>query len=82
MSQCKMKAPAYLSRPHFAKADSHYARQFQVGLHPETERHDSYFLIEPHTSVPLEVTSIIIGKQNKTQQKRKSISRLEMLPLS
>ena len=81
VSQCKMKAPAYLSRPHFAKADSYYARQFQVGIHPETERHDSYFLIEPHTSVPLEVTNIIIGKQNKTKQKRKSISRLEMLPL-
>ena len=55
-----MKAPAYLSRPHFDKADSYYARQFQVGIHPETEKHESYFLIEPHTSVPLEVTNLTI----------------------
>jgi len=55
VSQCKMKAPAYLSRPHFDKADNYYARQFQVGIHPETEEHESYFLIEPHTSIPLEV---------------------------
>ena len=57
VSNCKMKAPAFLSRPHFDKADSYYARQFQIGVHPETEKHDSYFLIEPHTSVPLEVTT-------------------------
>ena len=53
-----MKAPAYLSRPHFDGADSYYARQFQVGIHPETEKHDSYFLIEPHTSIPLEVRNL------------------------
>merc|ERR1719411_393927 len=39
VSQCKMKAPAYLSRPHFDGADSYYARQFQIGIHPETEKH-------------------------------------------
>ena len=58
VSQCKMKAPAYLSRPHFDKADPYYANQFQYGIHPEPEKHDSYFLIEPHTSIPLEVTII------------------------
>lgn len=55
VSTCKMKAPAYLSRPHFEKADGFYARQFQIGIHPETSQRDSYFLIEPHTSIPLEV---------------------------
>ena len=59
VSNCKMKAPAYLSRPHFDKADSFYARQFQLGVHPETEKHDSHFLIEPHTSVPLEVNMFV-----------------------
>jgi len=55
VSNCKMNAPAFLSRPHFDKADRFYAKQFQIGVHPETEKHDSYFLIEPHTSIPLEV---------------------------
>ena len=60
VSQCKMKAPAFLSRPHFEKADGYYAKQFQIGIHPETSQRDSYFLIEPHTSIPLEVRSIMI----------------------
>lgn len=61
VSTCKMKAPAYLSRPHFEKADGFYARQFQIGIHPETSQRDSYFLIEPHTSIPLEVAPPAIG---------------------
>ena len=55
VSDCKMSAPAFLSRPHFDQADPFFARQFQAGVEPETEKHDSYFLIESHTSIPLEV---------------------------
>jgi len=55
VSQCKMKSPAFLSRPHFYLADNHYRDQFQIGIHPHPENHESFFLIEPHTSIPLQV---------------------------
>jgi len=55
VSHCKMKAPAYLSRPHFYQADPSYQQQFQVGIQPDPERHQSFFLIEPHTSIPVQV---------------------------
>jgi len=55
VSQCKMKSPAFLSRPHFYLADNYYKDQFQIGIHPHPEDHESFFLIEPHTSIPLQV---------------------------
>jgi len=55
VTQCKMKSPAFLSRPHFYMADSYYKDQFQIGIHPHPENHESFFLIEPHTSIPLQV---------------------------
>ena len=50
-----MKSPAFLSRPHFYLADNYYKDQFQIGMHPHPENHESFFLIEPHTSIPLQV---------------------------
>ena len=55
VSQCKMKSPAFLSRPHFYRADNYYGEQFQIGIQPRPENHESFFLIEPHTSIPLQV---------------------------
>jgi len=55
VSQCKMKSPAFLSRPHFYQADSYYGQQFQIGIQPRPDKHESFFLIEPHTSIPLQV---------------------------
>ena len=77
VSQCKMKAPAFLSRPHFEKADGYYAKQFQIGIHPETSQRDSYFLIEPHTSIPLEVSAgNITLTQHLTSQLNWNIAQL------
>ena len=56
VTQCKMKSPAFLSRPHFHLADPSYAAQFQSGLRADPERHDSHFLIEPLSSIPLKVS--------------------------
>jgi len=56
VTQCKMKSPAFVSRPHFYEADPFYAQQFQYGIMPDPDMHDSHFLIEPKTSIPLEVS--------------------------
>ena len=58
VTQCKMKSPAFLSRPHFHLADPSYAAQFQSGLRADPERHDSHFLIEPLSSIPLKVSHL------------------------
>jgi len=56
VTQCKMKSPAFLSRPHFHMADKFYPDQFQYGIKPLQEKHESFFLIEPMSSIPLQVT--------------------------
>ena len=63
MAPCKVTperpngAPLALSYPHFYQADPSYQQQFQVGIQPDPERHQSFFLIEPHTSIPVQVGS-------------------------
>ena len=52
---CKTKSPVYVSRPHFYLADQSYLRQFQHGLRPDPEKHDSVFWLEPMSSIPLKV---------------------------
>ena len=52
MTQCKLKSPGYVSRPHFYLADQSYLHQFQHGLSPEASKHDSVFWVEPRTSIP------------------------------
>lgn len=56
VTQCKLKSPAFISRPHFLGADPFYLDQFQYGIHPDPERHESSFLIEPKSSIPLKVS--------------------------
>ena len=33
----------------------HPSRQLQTGMRPDPERHESYFMIEPQTSIPVKV---------------------------
>ena len=58
-TQCKMKSPSFVSRPHFLGADSFYQDQFQYEIHPDPEKHESAILIEPKSSIPLKVTFFI-----------------------
>ena len=53
VTQCKMKSPVFVSRPHFHLADPAYLTQFQSGLSPEEEKHNSLLWLEPMTSVPV-----------------------------
>ena len=55
MTQCKKKSPVFVSRPHFYLADETYLRQFQYGLSPDPDRHNSVFWMEPMSSIPLKV---------------------------
>ena len=53
MTQCKAKSPVFVSRPHFHLADQTYLNQFQAGLRPDPEKHNSLLWLEPMTSVPV-----------------------------
>lgn len=55
VTQCKMKSPAFVSRPHFYKADPSYLQQFQYGMMPDPSKHDSSFWVEPESSIPVKV---------------------------
>ena len=55
VTQCKVKSPAFVSRPHFHLADPYYAQQFQYGLHPDPNLHESSFWLEPQSSIPIKV---------------------------
>ena len=50
-----MKAPVYVSRPHFYLADQTYLDQFEDGLRPDPERHSSVLWLEPLSSIPVKV---------------------------
>ena len=55
MTNCKRKSPTFVSRPHFYLADPSYLHQFQYGLSPDPERHNSVFWLEAMSSIPLKV---------------------------
>lgn len=55
VTTCKMKSPAFISRPHFHLADPYYQQQFQYGVQPLEGVHDSALWIEPKSSIPLKV---------------------------
>ena len=55
VTQCKVKSPAFVSRPHFHLADPHYRDQFQFGLQPDPSLHDSAIWVEPTASIPVKV---------------------------
>jgi len=55
VTQCKVKSPAFVSRPHFHLADPYYAEQFQYGVHSDPNLHESFFWLEAKSSIPIKV---------------------------
>jgi len=55
VTQCKGKSPAFLSRPHFFKADEYFSNAMQIGIQQDPVDHESFFMIEPQTSIPVKV---------------------------
>jgi len=54
ISKCRFGAPAFVSFPHFYKADPSYLLNIK-GLNPSQKLHEFYIAVEPHTGIPLDV---------------------------
>jgi len=54
ISKCRFGAPAFISFPHFYKADPSYLSDIE-GLYPRQNLHEFYIAIEPYTGIPLDV---------------------------
>ncbi|PNF42501.1 hypothetical protein B7P43_G08759 [Cryptotermes secundus] len=54
ISACRYGIPAFISYPHFYKADKHYLRQLK-GLEPVPKRHRFYITLEPRTGILLDL---------------------------
>ncbi|XP_026677185.1 LOW QUALITY PROTEIN: uncharacterized protein LOC103506297 [Diaphorina citri] len=79
VTSCRFGAPAFVSYPHFYKADPYFA-SLVTGMKPERDKHEFYLTLEPSTGIPLDVgarfqinlllqpiESIIFLKINKKQ---------------
>ncbi|CAH0555939.1 unnamed protein product [Brassicogethes aeneus] len=56
VSACRYGSPAFVSLPHFHKADSYYQDCIE-GVTSEDSKHDFYMVFEPTTGIPLEVAA-------------------------
>ncbi|KAK2581278.1 hypothetical protein KPH14_008068 [Odynerus spinipes] len=56
ITSCRYGAPAFVSLPHFYKADPTLREQV-VGMNPNEEDHNFYITLEPTTGIPLEVAA-------------------------
>lgn len=57
-SSCRFGAPIYLSNPHFLEADPYYASLLTPNsLKPDKKRHETKFVYEPVSGVPLSVAA-------------------------
>lgn len=56
ITSCRYGAPAFVSLPHFYKADP-ILRDGIVGMNPNEEDHDFYITLEPTTGIPLQVAA-------------------------
>ncbi|XP_030762896.1 protein croquemort-like isoform X2 [Sitophilus oryzae] len=56
ISACRYGSPAYVSLPHFHKADRFYTDSIE-GLKSEDDLHDFFMVFEPTTGIPLEVAA-------------------------
>ncbi len=54
-STCRFGAPAFVSFPHYYRADSFYQNQVE-GLNPDAELHRLHIDLEPRTSIPLKAS--------------------------
>lgn len=53
VSKCKFGAPAYLSLPHFRRADPSYSEAIE-GMTPDEKEHSILMALEPNTGLPLQ----------------------------
>ncbi|CAH1112788.1 unnamed protein product [Psylliodes chrysocephalus] len=56
VSNCRHGSPAFVSLPHFYKADPYYLDGVD-GLSPEENMHSFYMIFEPNTGIPLSVAA-------------------------
>ncbi|XP_050293736.1 uncharacterized protein LOC126734243 [Anthonomus grandis grandis] len=56
ISACRYGSPAYVSLPHFNKADPYYTSLLE-GVKPVKDRHDFFMIFEPKTGLPLQVSA-------------------------
>ncbi|KAF2886543.1 hypothetical protein ILUMI_19630, partial [Ignelater luminosus] len=52
LSSCRYGLPLFASLPHFYGADPVYLDSVE-GLHPDREKHETFVIVEPHTSILL-----------------------------
>ncbi|CAH1156005.1 unnamed protein product [Phaedon cochleariae] len=55
VSLCKHGSPAFISLPHFYKADPYYINSVD-GLNPSKEKSEFFMIFEPNTGIPLQVS--------------------------
>ncbi|CAG9862241.1 unnamed protein product [Phyllotreta striolata] len=56
VSNCRHGSPAFVSLPHFYKADPYYL-DLVDGLNPQEDLHQFYMVFEPTTGIPLSVAA-------------------------
>ncbi|CAG9772833.1 unnamed protein product [Ceutorhynchus assimilis] len=56
ISACRYGSPAFVSLPHFYKADPYYTSLVD-GLEPNESRHDFFMIFEPKTGMALQVSA-------------------------
>ncbi|KAL1463325.1 hypothetical protein WDU94_015085 [Cyamophila willieti] len=56
VTSCRFGAPAFVSYPHFFRADPYYASLVE-GMMPKRSNHEFYLTLEPTTGIPLDVAA-------------------------
>ncbi|KAG5899066.1 hypothetical protein JTB14_028237 [Gonioctena quinquepunctata] len=56
VSNCRHGSPAFVSLPHFHKADPYYLNSIE-GVHPSEEKSDFFMVFEPNIGIPLQVAA-------------------------
>ncbi|KAJ8978290.1 hypothetical protein NQ317_012661 [Molorchus minor] len=77
VSACRYGSPAFVSLPHFNKADPYY-RDIIEGTDPNEDQHNFYMVLEPKTAVPLKVAARL--QLNLRMQEVRGISLYEKVP--
>lgn len=54
VTSCRFGAPAFVSYPHFYRADPYYSSLVE-GMKPDSLEHEFYLTLEPTTGIPLDV---------------------------
>jgi len=79
VSACRFNAPIYMSQPHFYQADPYYASLLQEGsVDPKENEHETKFVFEPVSGVPLSVH--VRFQVNVKMSQIKAISKFKHLP--